>query len=106
MRWSLFNSSISSSIAMLNARTWAVALLALLVLSVTSAGKGTPQFVPNGRYGRRSVTPPLAGKRRRITRTPRSNESDHRQTSSRSGDVQLLSNIVRYDSEAQKRRST
>ncbi|KAL3169558.1 hypothetical protein MRX96_038338 [Rhipicephalus microplus] len=45
---------------MLNARTWAGALLALLVLSVTSAGKGAPQFVPNGRYGRRSVTPPLA----------------------------------------------
>lgn len=52
---------------MLNTRTWAVALLALLVLSVTSAGKGAPQFVPNGRYGRRSVTPPLAGVSRDLT---------------------------------------
>ncbi|EEC08719.1 hypothetical protein IscW_ISCW005825 [Ixodes scapularis] len=47
---------------MLHCRAWAVALIALLVLSVASAAKGTPQFVPNGRYGRRSVTPPLAVK--------------------------------------------
>ncbi|XP_029842392.1 uncharacterized protein LOC8052735 [Ixodes scapularis] len=52
---------------MLHCRAWAVALIALLVLSVASAAKGTPQFVPNGRYGRRSVTPPLAGVSRDIT---------------------------------------
>ncbi|XP_077484780.1 RYamide neuropeptides-like [Amblyomma americanum] len=52
---------------MLSCRAWAVAVLALLVLSVTSAAKGTPQFVPNGRYGRRSVTPPLAGVSRDLT---------------------------------------
>ncbi|KAL3169559.1 hypothetical protein MRX96_038338 [Rhipicephalus microplus] len=72
---------------MLNARTWAGALLALLVLSVTSAGKGAPQFVPNGRYGRRSVTPPLAGKHPRITRTRRSNENDQLPTPPSSGDI-------------------
>lgn len=51
---------------MMHARAWAIVFLALLVLSVTSAAKGTPQFVPNGRYGRRSVTPPLAGVSRDI----------------------------------------
>ncbi|XP_077562812.1 RYamide neuropeptides-like [Haemaphysalis longicornis] len=55
---------------MTSTRAWALALVALLLLTVTattSDAKGTPQFVPNGRYGRRSVTPPLAGVSRDLT---------------------------------------
>ncbi|XP_064464539.1 RYamide neuropeptides-like [Ornithodoros turicata] len=47
---------------MQHSRVWGLLLVAMVLLSLTTATvKGTPQFVPNGRYGRRSIVPPLAG---------------------------------------------